>query len=162
MLASFLSRPRRLSCGIVLLAPAGELLLCHVTGQRHWDLPKGGIEPGETPRQAALRETVEETGLRLEANPLVDLGRMPYTAKKDLHLFAILADRIDPRQLRCDSQFLDRRTGRPQPEMDGFGWYAFDRVAELCTEKLADLLAVLDLPAVLSSLRSADVERIAA
>jgi bis(5'-nucleosidyl)-tetraphosphatase len=28
-----------------------------------WEFPKGGIEPGETPRQAAAREFREETGL---------------------------------------------------------------------------------------------------
>jgi len=28
-----------------------------------WDLPKGHAEPGETPRQTALRETEEETGI---------------------------------------------------------------------------------------------------
>lgn len=30
---------------------------------RHWDFPKGLIEPGETPLDAARRETAEETGL---------------------------------------------------------------------------------------------------
>ncbi|MCL1822398.1 MAG: NUDIX domain-containing protein [Prolixibacteraceae bacterium] len=29
-----------------------------------WDLPKGKIDPGETPKQAALREVGEETGLQ--------------------------------------------------------------------------------------------------
>jgi bis(5'-nucleosidyl)-tetraphosphatase len=29
-----------------------------------WEFPKGGIDWGETPRQAAAREFVEETGLR--------------------------------------------------------------------------------------------------
>ncbi len=29
-----------------------------------WDLPKGHMEPGENPRQAALREVEEETGVR--------------------------------------------------------------------------------------------------
>jgi 8-oxo-dGTP pyrophosphatase MutT (NUDIX family) len=28
-----------------------------------WEFPKGGIEPGESPRQAAAREFTEETGL---------------------------------------------------------------------------------------------------
>ena len=66
---------KRLSCGVVILNPDRELLLCHVTGQNHWDLPKGGIDVGETPMQAALRETREESGLRLEAETLLDLGR---------------------------------------------------------------------------------------
>lgn len=35
-----------------------------------WDLPKGKIDRGETPLQAALREVSEETGLtRLKAGP---------------------------------------------------------------------------------------------
>ena len=28
-----------------------------------WQMPQGGIDPGETPRQAALRELTEETGI---------------------------------------------------------------------------------------------------
>jgi 8-oxo-dGTP pyrophosphatase MutT (NUDIX family) len=133
-------RPRRLSCGIVIVSDTRELLLCHVTGQRHWDLPKGGIHDGETPRQAALRETAEETGLVLVAEALSDLGRFSYTAKKDLHLFAALLERVDPGGLCCESTFVERGSRRTLPEMDAFGWFAFDRVAELCTPRMAALL----------------------
>jgi 8-oxo-dGTP diphosphatase len=36
-----------------------------------WDVPGGRLEPGEEPLSAALRETVEETGLRVtRAEPL--------------------------------------------------------------------------------------------
>ena len=46
-------------------AKTGEqefLLVQHQAG--HWGFPKGHLEPGETPVQAAGRELAEETGLR--------------------------------------------------------------------------------------------------
>jgi 8-oxo-dGTP pyrophosphatase MutT (NUDIX family) len=133
-------RPKRLSCGVVILNPDRELLLCHVTGKHQWDLPKGGIDTGESPLQAALRETREETGLRLAANGLIDLGRFEYTAKKDLHLFATQMPRFDIAQLRCESHYLDRVSGRHLPEMDGYGWFGFDRIGALCTPRMATVL----------------------
>jgi len=33
----------------------------------HWDFPKGAVEKGETEEQAAKREILEETGLRIES-----------------------------------------------------------------------------------------------
>jgi 8-oxo-dGTP pyrophosphatase MutT (NUDIX family) len=135
-----LFKNRRLSCGVVILNQNRELLLCHVTGQNHWDLPKGGIDTGETPVQAALRETREECGLRLQAAELLDLGRFRYTSKKDLHLFATCMPRFELRELRCESHYLDRYSGRHLPEMDGFGWFAFDRTPRLCTPKMAVVL----------------------
>jgi putative (di)nucleoside polyphosphate hydrolase len=143
--------PKRLSCGVVIVNSDRELLLCHVTGQNHWDLPKGGIDAGETPLQAALRETREECGLRLTAEELADLGRFEYTTKKNLHLFGICMPRFDLSNLRCESHYIDRYTHRPMPEMDGFGWFAFDRVESLCTQKMAMVLTEkLDLPALLA------------
>lgn len=130
---------RALSCGTVVVNAAGELLLCHVTGRGHWDLPKGRLDPGETPLQAALRETREETGLVLEAQGLLDLGRLAYRPRKDLHLFAALLPRLDPATLHCESQFRDAR-GQPQPEMDGFGWFRFDLAPLRVTPKLATVL----------------------
>jgi len=131
---------KRLSCGVVILNPDRELLLCHVTGQNHWDLPKGGIDTGETPLQAALRETREECGWLLDDGALYDLGRFRYTSKKDLHLFATVQPRIELKDLHCESHYLDRFTGRQLPEMDGFGWFAFERAQTLCTPKMAAVL----------------------
>jgi len=156
-------RQRRLSCGVALLLDSHEILLCHVTGQRQWDLPKGGIDAGESPRQAALRETQEETGLVLGGESLFDIGRHPYTAKKDLHLFACLSPRIDPRELHCASCFVERLSGRSRPEMDGFGWFAFERIESLCTPKLAALLTRgLDLGALVTRLDAARRQPLAA
>jgi 8-oxo-dGTP pyrophosphatase MutT (NUDIX family) len=131
---------KRLSCGVVILNTDDELLLCHVTGQGHWDLPKGGIDHGESPLQAALRETREETGLHLSDSALIELGRFKYTAKKDLHLFATCMPRFDINELYCDSHYFDRQARRELPEMDGYGWFNFERAKALCTAKMAAVL----------------------
>lgn len=40
-------------------------LLLHYLS-KHWDLPKGHLEENETPPEAAIRETKEETGLDIQ------------------------------------------------------------------------------------------------
>ena len=53
-----------LSAGVAVLrdTPAGRLFLL-LRAWRYWDFPKGAVEPGETPLQAAIREVREETSL---------------------------------------------------------------------------------------------------
>ena len=150
--------PRRLSCGILILTGQRELLLCHVTGQDHWDLPKGGAHADESPLQAALRETREETGLDLAAAALRELGRFDYRPKKDLHLFATLMPRFDVAHLTCDSHFSQAGTGRRLPEMDGYDWFGFERIGELCTSKMTAVLhGRLNLQRVLDDLLGTEV-----
>lgn len=45
-------------------------------GRLLWSLPKGHIEPGETPEQTAVREVAEETGIRGEV--VNELGSIDY------------------------------------------------------------------------------------
>ena len=57
-------------CAGVLLIKEGELFLVHRTDRDEWEGPGGHIESGETPEQAAIRETEEETGIKLDLRML--------------------------------------------------------------------------------------------
>jgi 8-oxo-dGTP diphosphatase len=58
-----------------IIVNAGRVLMIRrriAEGELMWQFPAGGIEAGETPEAAAVRETLEETGLTVE--PLRLLG----------------------------------------------------------------------------------------
>ncbi|MER7771903.1 NUDIX hydrolase [Kitasatospora sp. NPDC096140] len=50
-------------------------------GQLSWQFPAGEIEPGESPEQAAVRETAEETGLGVAAVKLLGERVHPKTGR---------------------------------------------------------------------------------
>ena len=53
-----------------VLNDSGEVLICHRRDLNLWELPGGGVEDGETPWDAVVREVAEETGLRVAVERL--------------------------------------------------------------------------------------------
>lgn len=68
----------RRSAGLAIVWK-GKVLLVHTTGRsfkKGYGIPKGGVEPNENDLEAAVRETFEETGLRI---PLDLINKEPNT-----------------------------------------------------------------------------------
>lgn len=55
--------PLTLGVRTILHDTRGRILLVRHTYMGGWHLPGGAVDPGETARQAAARETLEETGV---------------------------------------------------------------------------------------------------
>ena len=69
------------AAGGVVFNEQSEILMIYRLD--HWDLPKGKIDEGETPEQAAVREVNEETGIKdITLGPLITKTYHTYKSKK--------------------------------------------------------------------------------
>ena len=134
------------SCGVIV-TDGKRLLLGHAAGSPRWDIPKGVAEPGESFVAAAVRELLEETGLRALETELRPLGVHAYRRGKDLALFCWASpDMPDPKKLICTSHF--PLGGRMVPEFDRFGLFSQDEAVTRVGKDMARLLGGISLEAL--------------
>lgn len=134
------------SCGTLVVNPAGQLLLCHVTHTPKWDIPKGMQDEGETTLEAAMRELREEAGIAFPADRFADLGLFDYRPDKRLHLYLVRSgDELAALDhLVCTSFFPHDQTGDETPEVDAYRWAEKSQLAKLCWPRMAQRLLALE------------------
>jgi 8-oxo-dGTP pyrophosphatase MutT (NUDIX family) len=87
---------REFSAGAVLVRQiAGRPMVAAIRpqGKREgtWALPKGNLDPGETPAETALRETLEETGVRGRLVEKLGDVKYTYTRRDGTRVFKIVS-----------------------------------------------------------------------
>jgi len=126
------------SCGVII-TDGKNILLGHSTGNKHWDIPKGQMDAGESYREAALRELHEETGIFLTDDDVVEIGVMDYTLRKNLYLCYYKTPTLpDIDTIVCTS--MCEVKGRVFPELDKFEYVPFSYIRTYTTENMANTI----------------------
>lgn len=130
-------------------SPTARLLLLHrhrvITDAWGWEVPAGRIEPGETPAEAAARETLEETGWQVDDVAEV-FDYFPIGGSGDLRFHVTTARAL-------------ARVAEPDPtETEHLAWFGVDQLAGLVAGgAVREGLTVTALLAVLSGLAAPGV-----
>ena len=141
-------KPYRPNVGVALFNAAGQVLIGHrfrddgpeiILPGLEWQMPQGGIDADENPRDAMLRELWEETGVRSAAylgeTEWLAYDFPPYHGRQSHRLAKFRGQRQKWFALRFtgDDDEVDPltpRNGQP-PEFGQWRWEQLDRVADL-------------------------------
>lgn len=139
-----LFRHRDGAAEVLLVKPGGPFWRNRDAGA--WMIPKGAVEPGETPAEAALREFEEETGARVTAEPF-PLARVRQSGGKWVEAFVAEGD-LDCAAIRSNEFKVEwpPKSGRLQafPEVAAARWMRLDEARALMLPSQLPLLDALE------------------
>ena len=112
------------SAGYAIIDNDAGAVLC-VRAYSNWDFPKGHLESGETHKQAAIREVMEEVVLAHGVD-YVDIGLAPVAVtygkgKREKTATYFFADRIGKQKPHCP---VNPELGKP--ENDEWRWVRYE------------------------------------
>ena len=119
----------RLAAGALYFDRDHQVLLVKPTYRDGWEIPGGYVEPGESPRQACLREVKEELGIDAELGDLLVVDWAPDPADGDKLLFIFEASPLseqDQRDLTLDGT-----------ELSEYGFFPVEELGGLLSARLA-------------------------
>lgn len=120
----------RTAAGVIFTDAQARILMVHPTYKDYWDIPGGYVEPGESPREAALREVHEELGLSVVLGKMLAVDWAPSEAEGDKLLFLFAGPEL-PQDVTFE--FSDG-------EIDETRYVAVDELPQYTIERLAHRL----------------------
>jgi len=139
-----LFRQRDGATEVLLIKPGGPFWRNKDVGA--WMIPKGRIEPGEAPAEAALREFEEETGTRLTKVPF-PLAKVRQAGGKWVEAFALEGD-LDADAVVSNEFEVEwpPRSGRFElfPEVEMARWMPIALAREMMLPSQLPLLGALE------------------
>jgi 8-oxo-dGTP pyrophosphatase MutT (NUDIX family) len=140
------SRISRGAAGIAIIWGT-KILLIHPTNsswqKRTIGIPKGGIDPGESPLDAAIRETFEETGIQIRPEQLQPSPESVDMFRKDKFVGSLIyyICRIqDPSEIGLTGD----RVPKEQLQLEEIDWAGFMEIEEAYEKMVYSQLIILD------------------
>jgi 8-oxo-dGTP pyrophosphatase MutT (NUDIX family) len=115
------------AAGVVVFGPKRSVLLVHRPKYDDWSFPKGKLDPGERAAAAAVREVLEETGVRVRLGPPLASQRYPVRGGMKTVVY------WTGRPVDHSRDHLDVSTYEPNDEIDKVQWVATARARGLLT-----------------------------
>jgi bis(5'-nucleosidyl)-tetraphosphatase len=125
-----------LSAGVVVVRKeGGEWKYLFLRVYKNWDFPKGEVAPGEDLLEAAVREVLEETGIKDLRFPWGHVYKetLPYSGGRKVARYYI-AETSSKDVVLLPNPELGR------PEHHGYRWVTFEELKKLAPERLAEIV----------------------